>query len=345
MRGSLKKDAARGTWSFTVDVGPNPSTGERRRIHRRGFATKRRADDAMRIVLEEARQRDYVEPSSQPVRVYLENWLAMVAVSRKPSTAAMYAHKMRRYVIPRIGGAPLRQLDAAMLDALYADLRAHGGRQAGATDGAPLSEQTVAVVHRILHCVFADAVKRRVIRFNPASDATVPRSTAPRTMAVWSAAEVRGFLEHAADHRLHALWVLAATTGMRRGELCGLMWHDINLEQGTVAVQRARVPIAGRVAEGTPKSDRARVIALAASSVAALRSHRAQQLTERLAWGEGWEDTGYVFTREDGTPVRPDAVSPSSTHSCARPSCRGFAYTTFDTRTRRSASPPASPPR
>jgi integrase len=241
--------------------------------------------------------------------VYLENWLATVAISRKPSTAAMYAHKMRRYVIPRIGAAPLRQVDAAMLDALYADLRVRGGRQPGAVDGAPLSEQTVAVVHRILHRAFADAVKRRVIRSNPASDAAVPRSTTPRTMTVWAADDVRQFLEHAADHRLRALWVLAATTGMRRGELCGLMWQDVSLDHGNVAVRRARVPVAGRVTEGTPKSDRARVVALAASSVAALRSHRAEQLSERLAWGEGWTDTGYVFTREDGTPVRPDAVS------------------------------------
>jgi Arm DNA-binding domain len=128
LRGTLKKDAARGTWSFTVDVGPDPSSGKRRRIHRRGFPTKRSAENALRIVLEDAHQRDYIEPSSQPVRVYLEKWLAMVAVSRKPSTAAMYAHKLRRYVIPRIGAAPLRQVDAAMLDALYADLRAHGGR-------------------------------------------------------------------------------------------------------------------------------------------------------------------------------------------------------------------------
>jgi integrase len=309
LRGTLKKDAALGTWSFTVDVGPDPSSGKRRRIHRRGFPTKRSAENALRIVLEEAHQRDYIEPSNQPVRLYLENWLAMVAVSRKPSTTAMYAHKMRRYVIPRIGAAPLRQVDAAMLDALYADLRAHGGRQARAADGAPLSEQTVAVVHRILHRAFADAVKRRVIRFNPASDATVPRSTAPRTMVVWAADDVRRFLEHAADHRLHALWVLAATTGMRRGELCGLTWQDVSLDHGNVAVRRARVPIAGRVSEGTPKSDRARVVALAASNIAALRAHRAQQISERLAWGEGWEDTGYVFTREDGTPVRPDAVS------------------------------------
>ena len=72
-------------------------------------------------VLSEPREGDYVVPSSQPVRMYLEHWLAAVAVDRKPSTAAMYAHKMRRYVIPRIGAMPLRRVDAATLDALYAE--------------------------------------------------------------------------------------------------------------------------------------------------------------------------------------------------------------------------------
>jgi integrase len=128
-------------------------------------------------------------------------------------------------------------------------------------------------------------------------------------MRVWTAAQLRQFLGHTGDHRLHGLWVLAATTGMRRGELCGLMWDDVSWERGTLAVRRARVPIAGRVTEGTPKSDRARVVALAEGSVGALRSHRARQRAERLAWGEGWEDGGYAFTREDGSPMPPDAVS------------------------------------
>ena len=128
-------------------------------------------------------------------------------------------------------------------------------------------------------------------------------------MKVWTSQEVREFLDSVATDRLRPLWLLAATTGMRRGELCGLMWKDVNFEASNVAVRRARVPIAGKVAEGTPKSDRARVIAIAPATVSALRTHRKAQLEERLAWGEAWQDSGYVFTQADGSPVRPDAVT------------------------------------
>jgi integrase len=309
MRGSVKKDTTRGTWYFVIDVIPDAASGKRRRLRRRGFPTRKSAEDALKFVLAEARDGDYVEPSSQPVRVYLENWLSGVAVGHKPSTAAMYAHKMRRYVIPRIGALRLRQLDSAALDALYAELRTSGGRPDKNGVPTPLSEQTVAVVHRILHRALRDAVRRRIIRSNPASDAVVPRSAASREMKVWATTDIRRFLEFVEDDRLQALWVVAATTGMRRGELCGLMWHDVNLEGASLAVRRARVPVAGKVSEGTPKSDRARVLACAPATMSALKAHRKRQLEERLAWGAAWQDSGYVFTQPSGAPMRPDAVT------------------------------------
>lgn len=309
MRGSVKKDTDRGTWYFVIDVAPDGASGKRRRLRRRGFPTRKSAEAALKFVLAESRDGDYIEPSSQPVRVYLEHWLSGVAVGHKPSTAAMYAHKMRRYVIPRVGAMRMRQLDSAALDALYADLRTSGGRPDKAGEPTPLSEQTVAVVHRILHRALRDAVRRRIIRSNPATDAVVPRSTAGREMKVWTTSDLRRFLEHVEEDRLHALWVVAATTGMRRGELCGLMWHDVNFDGAGLAVRRARVPVAGKVTEGTPKSDRARVIACAPGTLSALRAHRKRQLEERLAWGAAWQDSGYVFTQASGAPIRPDAVT------------------------------------
>ena len=84
MRGTVKKDAARGSWYFVIDVGPDAATGKRRRLRRRGFETRKSAEAALNSVLSELRDGEYVEPSSQPVRIYLEHWLAAVAVDRKP---------------------------------------------------------------------------------------------------------------------------------------------------------------------------------------------------------------------------------------------------------------------
>lgn len=93
---------------------------------------------------------------------------------------------------------------------------------------------------------------------------------------------------------------------MRRGEVCGLKWSDVNLDGGQPAVRRSRVPGSGKVIETTPKSAHARVITLAPVAVSALRSHRKQQVAERVAWGEAWADTGYVFTAVNGVPLRSD---------------------------------------
>ncbi len=306
MRGTVKQDTTRKTWYFVIDNGVDPATGKRRQVRRRGFKTKKAAEDALKNLLGDMRDGDYFEPSKQPLRVYLENWLTSVEATRKPSTAGMYAHKMRRYVIPRIGGMPLRQVDAPTLEALYAELRASGGRSDKSGEPMPLSEQTVAVVHRILHRALSNAARRGLIRANPATIVEPPKSTAPRAMQVWDAEQMRRFVEHVADDRLRALWILTATTGMRRGEVCGLMWSDVNLDAGQLAVARSRVPISGKVVESTPKSGKTRVITLAPTTVAALRKHRKAQVEERLAFGESWQDTGYVFTTEDGSPLRPD---------------------------------------
>ncbi len=306
MRGTIKKDEEHGTWFLVIDNGVSPATGKRRQLRRRGFSTKKKAEEKLKELLGEMRDGDYVEPSRQPVGVFLENFLQIVAATRKPSTAGMYAHKLRRYVIPRIGAMPLRQVDATTLEALYAELRVSGGQVDRNGNPRPLSEQTVAVVHRILHRAFSTAARRGVIRANPASLVEPPKSSAPRAMKVWDAEQMHDFIDHVVDNRLRALWVVAATTGMRRGEVCGLMWSDVNLDGGQLAVRRSRVPVSGKVIETTPKSAHARVITLAPVTVSALRSHRKQQVAERIAWGEAWQDTGYVFTAENGVPLRPD---------------------------------------
>ena len=125
----------------------------------------------------------------------------------------------------------------------------------------------------------------------------------------WSAKELRAFLASTEGDRLHACWHLAASTGLRRGEILGLRWGDIDMDGGRLSVRRARVAAGNEVTEGVPKSGQARVVDLDPRTVAVLRQHRRHQLEERLAWGDAWVDTGYVFTREGtGEPLHPHSL-------------------------------------
>jgi integrase len=106
--------------------------------------------------------------------------------------------------------------------------------------------------------------------------------------------------------RLEALYAVAITTGLRRGEVLGLRWEDVDLDEGTLAVRRALQRLSGGLQFTEPKTDRARrTLALPAVTVAALRAHRKRQLEERMAAGSRWHEMGLVFSTGIGTPLDP----------------------------------------
>jgi integrase len=139
---------------------------------------------------------------------------------------------------------------------------------------------------------------------------TVARRPSP--VMVWTPADLGKFLDCAAKDRLSPVFELAAATGMRRGELCGLRWADVDLAAAMVHIVPggARVQVGWDVVQGGPKSDAGRRdVPLDALAVANLRAWQARQKRERLAWGGDWEDTGLVFTLEDGAAPHPSAVT------------------------------------
>ena len=132
----------------------------------------------------------------------------------------------------------------------------------------------------------------------------------PAPVMVWTPADTGKFLDHVAQHRLSALFELEVTTGMRRGEIAHLRWTDVDLTGKTVTVAGQLVQVGWRVVEDEPKSEAGkRVIALAEGTAAALRAHRKRQLAERLAWQDAWNESGKVFTREDGAALHPASVT------------------------------------
>ncbi len=165
-------------------------------------------------------------------------------------------------------------------------------------------------IHSLLHKSLSDAVRWGHLARNPASLATPPKSETPE-MKVWSPDQLRTFLVCTDGHRLAAAWLLIITTGMRRGEVLGLAWDDVDLVNGRIAVVQSLTAIEyDDVRLLQPKTAKGRrSVALDPATVAALHAHRKRQLEDRLRWGEAWIDTGLVFTREDGSVVHPHRLS------------------------------------
>jgi integrase len=129
-------------------------------------------------------------------------------------------------------------------------------------------------------------------------------------MRVWSPGQLRAFLDQVRGDSLYAAWLLLATTGMRRGEVAGLRWSDVDLEVGRVSPRRPRVVVDYEVVVSVPKTAKGRrSLALDPVTVTALRQHRTRQFEQRLAVGPRWQDSGLVFTWPDGRPIHPERFS------------------------------------
>lgn len=296
-------------WRVVIEAGRDPATGRRRRIVRSGLSYQQ-ARRVLRRLLTDLEDQTYVERSKATLATYLEEWLRGHAMVAAENTLEVYGHQVRAYVSPHIGAIALQDLDPTDLDHLYAVLLKSGRR-----DKTGLSLKTVRNVHVMLHRAFEDAVEHDRIRRNPASRAKPPSARRARRPAAqrntWSRDDTEAFLDHVAEDPLRALYTLVLTTGMRRSEVLGLLWDQVDLEEGHLAVVQALVEVGHRPQlKPFPKTDHSRRrIALDAATVRELRRHRREQVEERLAVGDGYYDHGLVFADEDGTPLNPTSIS------------------------------------
>jgi integrase len=234
-------------------------------------------------------------------------------IGRKRSTVEGYRRLLSTYVLGRLGERKLAEIDAVTLDKLYSELLTRGGR-----NGKPLSARTVRLVHSILHKCLKDAVRKGLIARNAAEHASPPSSTAARApeARVWSPEELACFLEDSRDDFYWSLWWTVAFTGLRRAEVCGLRWADVDLNAGTLAVRVTFNQVETETYEDTTKSERsARVVDLDSTTVAVLRSWKARQAELRLLVGAGWKDSGRVFCAPDGQSIRPNTLTQAWTRA------------------------------
>jgi integrase len=175
----------------------------------------------------------------------------------------------------------------------------------GGQHGQPLSTTTVRLVHRVLHKALADAVIEGVLAANPTDRVRPPRRRTAET-PIWTAPQIRTFLTSAQDDPLFPAWLLALTCGLRRGELAGLRWQDVDLEAATLTIANQRTTdVSTQVVVKAPKGTSRRTLDLAPGAVAALRAHRTQQDADLAGFGLRREPGTLLFLREDGSPHLP----------------------------------------
>lgn len=309
-----KRPVKGSTWTYAFSV---PTAEGRRQITKGGHRTKADAEAALSEALTEYGQGGpaaKAEPSKMALTTYLRTeWLPTLH-GLKATTRNGYRDLVEAYLVPgALGDLRLCDITPGQVASFYNDLRTNGRRRPKKDGSRTLSESTVHHVHVCLSAAMGHAVESGLLRVSPVTQ--LPKRGRPKAtssakpeMTVWTAEEARTFLESAADDRLVGMYDLALNTGLRRGELVGLRWADVDLERSVLSVRRATATVGYATVDDTPKSHKARTIDLDEGTVTALKAHRKRQLEERLAWAEAWHDTGLVFTREDGSALHPQTA-------------------------------------
>ncbi|HTT91537.1 MAG TPA: tyrosine-type recombinase/integrase [Acidimicrobiales bacterium] len=300
MRGSVRR---RGNiWQVRVSLGRDPETGRYEYASRYVHGTKRDAQRACAELITEVDRGGHREEGRHTVNELLDRWMAHIeAQGRAESTLARYRSCINANIKPRLGAKAINKLGPADLDRYYAQL--------GRTGLTPLS---VRKSHAILSAAFNQALRWGWLDTNPVLRSSPPthrvREIHPPTRE-----ELRRLLEACAnDHEdLGSIIYVAATTGARRGELCGLRWTDLDLDLATMTIARSISDANQLVAVKDTKTHQARRIALDPSTVKVLRAHR-ELVDQRAAKADiGLLPTAYVWSQDlDGaTPYRPDRVT------------------------------------
>jgi integrase len=310
------------TWSYVVRE-RDPQTGKTKPRWVGRCKTRKEAEEKRDAARHAVHRGTYVAPQDLTVKAYLERWVDGHEVELKPSTAKSYRDKIRLYLVPAIGHERVQTLSPSRLSVVFRDMQQRGG-----ADGKPVSPRTVEFARAVLRRALKDAVVDRLIEVNPVVGSKTPKRDGKPKHTTWTGEQAQMFLEATAGTRWAPLWQLALATGMRRGELMALIWQCVDLDAGIVSVEASTAEVGKDLVTTTPKNHERRKVQLDRHTVAVLRAWRRQQAEERLAWGTAYEDTeGIVFTRENGSRPRPNAISKAFLR--ARVSCLELPRITF----------------
>jgi len=285
--------------------------GDPKRVQIRGFLGKTEAAKELRKVSGKIESHTYTAPAKLTVEQYLTQWLDGLRL--RPGTMQGYRRNVRLHVVPHIGGVQLDKLTGTRLSVLYRQLEKDGFKRGKQSGQQGLSARTVQLVHTLVSSAMKAAVDDGLLIVNPATRAKPPTASEARApeMTAWSTEQASAFLRWVKDNRDGwQEWHTLLYTGMRRGELVGLRWSDVDLDRATVSVGRSVgvVMVDGHrtMNIGQTKTGKARVVDLDAGTVGVLREWR----KARGVVGLGLvRQSAYVFGQLDGGHMDPDTLS------------------------------------
>ncbi|MGM0807572.1 MAG: tyrosine-type recombinase/integrase [Bacillota bacterium] len=286
------------SWSYTIDLGKDPHTGKRRQKTKRGFSTKGEAQSAAALLTTQLQSGEYIEPNKTNFKDFFEDFIENHYKPKvAPSTSLRAEVVLRNHIAPSLGNIQIQNLKAVHLDKFYSEKLKEG-----------LAHSYIRMMHDLISMTLDKAVLWEMIPKNVAKNAEPPKRKKSK-FDVWTLSELETFLEGIKHIRYYQLYLLAAHTGMRKGEVIAIRWKDLDLEKGYVRVSRTFTFDNFKPTFTTPKTESSiRNIKLPESVLKEMKAYRIRKKEECLSLGVPFNEDDLIFTTRTGNPVMPSQV-------------------------------------
>ncbi|WP_416729339.1 tyrosine-type recombinase/integrase [Fictibacillus sp. JL2B1089] len=289
MKGSIIKKGS--TYMIRFDVGRGLNSGKRIQKAKGGFKTKKEAQEYLVNAINEVNQGTYLQPSNEEFSVFIERWFNTYYKRNVAETTADISWCLiKGHLIPYFNKQVISSITTYQLDCFYSEKLEEG-----------YAAKTIRELHSLLRRAFEQAIKWSLLKFNPAVNATPPKEKI-KERNTWSKNDIKKFIDTAKLSDEATIYIIAIFTGMRRGEILGLKWQDIDFDLKKIYVTRslAFTSEKGLFLKDVKTSKSRRQISLSPYIIDVLRQHQVKQNNFKEKLGEDYTDNDLVFTSLNG---------------------------------------------
>jgi len=297
VKGSITKNKQTGKWDFIFNAGADPLTGKRKQIRRRGFESKRQAMDTMTKLKAEVLENSFIDVTAMTYEKYLEEWFEERRNHLQKTTFDIHFIYYQNVIKPMLGHFKIQQITPLHIQKFVNNL----------VSEAKYSEHTVHLIYRIVSASLKKAKVMKIIKDNPASGITLPKIKR-KEMNIWSLEQVNHFISAAKSikrlTRCYIGFLIALLTGMRQGEILGLRWKDVDMDNQTIYIRQTLTQEA-ELKAGAKNNSSIRSIHISNKLVSELKAHRKLVLEEKLLLGHNYNDFDLIICTRSGKPIIP----------------------------------------